>query len=254
MLSYGFWQRRFGGDPNILGRTLTLNADELRRRRRPAARLSLPRATLRSTFPSSNGTRSELRTREVAARDSTSSAVSSRASPSKRRRRRSPPSAARSPASIPKTNAGHGAKLVRMKDDMVEYIRPTLLLLVGRGRIRADHRLRQRRQSAAGALHGAQARVRHSRGAGRRTRARGAPAADGERPAVAGRRRDRPAAGALGNQPGAGRRAGQPAALRPKSESIPTSCSSRWRSRSSPACCSAWPRPSTARTRIRRNR
>ena len=31
----------------------------------------------------------------------------------------------------PKTNAGHGARLVRMKDDMVGYIRPTLLLLVG---------------------------------------------------------------------------------------------------------------------------
>jgi predicted permease len=31
----------------------------------------------------------------------------------------------------PKTNAGHGAKLVRMKDDMVGYIRPTLMLLAG---------------------------------------------------------------------------------------------------------------------------
>src|ERR1019366_9875500 len=31
----------------------------------------------------------------------------------------------------PKTNAGHGVKLVRMKDDMVRYIRPTLLLLAG---------------------------------------------------------------------------------------------------------------------------
>ena len=26
MLSYGFWERRFGGDQNILGKTLTLNA------------------------------------------------------------------------------------------------------------------------------------------------------------------------------------------------------------------------------------
>src|ERR1017187_8908064 len=31
----------------------------------------------------------------------------------------------------PATNAGHGAKAVRMKDDLVGYIRPTLLLLVG---------------------------------------------------------------------------------------------------------------------------
>jgi len=31
----------------------------------------------------------------------------------------------------PKSNAGHGAKLVRMKDDMVGYIRPTLPLLAG---------------------------------------------------------------------------------------------------------------------------
>ena len=26
MLSYGFWKQRFGGDPNIIGKTLTLNA------------------------------------------------------------------------------------------------------------------------------------------------------------------------------------------------------------------------------------
>src|ERR1017187_6883692 len=31
----------------------------------------------------------------------------------------------------PATNAGHGAVAVPMKDDMVRYIRPTLLLLVG---------------------------------------------------------------------------------------------------------------------------
>ena len=27
MLTYGMWQRRFGGDPNILGQSLTLNGD-----------------------------------------------------------------------------------------------------------------------------------------------------------------------------------------------------------------------------------
>src|SRR5207248_1644311 len=31
----------------------------------------------------------------------------------------------------PETNASHGARLVRMKDDMVAGIRPTLLMLVG---------------------------------------------------------------------------------------------------------------------------
>jgi hypothetical protein len=38
----------------------------------------------------------------------------------------------------PATNAGHGAKVVRMKDDMVQYIRPTLLLLAG-AVVRADY-------------------------------------------------------------------------------------------------------------------
>ena len=27
MLTYGLWQRRFGGDPNIIGRALAINGD-----------------------------------------------------------------------------------------------------------------------------------------------------------------------------------------------------------------------------------
>jgi predicted permease len=130
ILSHGFWQERFGSDPHILGRALTLNAVSCEVvgvmprdfRLSEDARVYVPI----EQWPSS----AELRTREthpglqVIGRLKTGVSVA----------------AARAEmASIsnglarqyPATNAGHGTNLVPMKGDMVRDVRSTLLLLVG---------------------------------------------------------------------------------------------------------------------------
>ncbi|MGA2150104.1 MAG: ABC transporter permease [Bryobacteraceae bacterium] len=129
MLSYGFWKGRFGGDPNILGKALTLNAV------RCAVTGVLPddfrfSENAKVYVPIEQWNSVEFRTREEHA----GLGVLGRLKPGV-----TIEAAQAEMASIcralgrqyPKTNAGHGAKLVRMKDDMVQNIRPTLLLLVG---------------------------------------------------------------------------------------------------------------------------
>ena len=129
MLTYGFWKQRFAADPNILGRPLTLNAMTCAVvgvlpadfRFRESARIYLPIEQYNSV---------ELRTREshpglrvigrlkpgitVAAAQSEMAAIAGGLA-----------------RQYPATNAGQTAKVVRMKDDMVGRIRPTLLLLLG---------------------------------------------------------------------------------------------------------------------------
>ena len=129
MLSNGFWKRRFGADPNILGKALTLNAASC------AVAGVLPadfRFSERAQVyvPIEQWNSVELRTRE--------------SHPGLRVIGRLKPGATIEAAQAeiasicnglarmyPKTNAGHGAKVVRMKDAIVGYIRPTLILLVG---------------------------------------------------------------------------------------------------------------------------
>jgi predicted permease len=129
MLTYGLWKQRFGGDSNILGRTLTLNAKNYTVigvlpsdfRFHGQAKLYVPLGQWDSV---------ELRDREdhpglrVVGRlklGVTMAAAQAEMT-----------SIARALAQkYPKTNAGEGATVVEMKDDMVGYIRPTLLLLLG---------------------------------------------------------------------------------------------------------------------------
>jgi putative ABC transport system permease protein len=129
MLSYSFWKRRFAADPNILGKTLTLSAASC------AVVGVLPRdfrfhEEARVYVPIEQWNAFELRSREshpglgVIGRlkpgvtmSATQAEMTSISGAIARR--------------YPMTNAGHGAKVVRMKDDMVGYIRPTLLLLAG---------------------------------------------------------------------------------------------------------------------------
>jgi len=129
MLSNGFWKGRLGADPNILGRVLTLNAMSC------AVVGVLPPdfrfgGNTRVYVPIEQWNSVELRTRE----SHPGLQVIGRLEPGA-----TIEAAQAEIASIcnglvrmyPKTNAGHGAKVVRMKDAIVGYIRPTLILLAG---------------------------------------------------------------------------------------------------------------------------
>jgi predicted permease len=129
ILSYGFWKGRFGADPNILGRVLTLNAASC------AVAGVLPagfrfRESAQVYLPIEQWTSAGLRTRD----DRPGLRVIGRLKPGA-----TIETAQADLASIcnalshqyPKTNAGHGARAVPMKDAIVGYIRPTLMLLAG---------------------------------------------------------------------------------------------------------------------------
>ena len=129
MLTDGFWKERFAADRNILGRTLTLNAVSC------AVVGVLPRDFRFSDkakiyVPIEQWNSVELRTREahpgLAVVGRLRSGVTRAAAQAEMT------SLCKGLArQYPMTNAGRGAKVVSMKDDMVAYIRPTLLLLAG---------------------------------------------------------------------------------------------------------------------------
>ena len=128
ILAYSLWQKRFGGDSHILGRTLTLNAKSYTVigvlppdfRFRGQSDLYVPLGQWDSV---------ELRDREnhpglhVVAR--LKPGVTMAAAQAEMT------SIARALAQkYPKTNAREGAAVVGMKEDMVGHIRPTLLMLL----------------------------------------------------------------------------------------------------------------------------
>ena len=129
MLTYGLWKKRFGGDPNILGKTMTLNAKNYTViavlpsdfRFRGQAELYVPLGQWdfvglrdRENHPGLDVV-ARLRPGVTLAAAQAEMTSIARALAQK----------------YPKTNAGEGATVVGMKDDMVGYIRPTLLLLLG---------------------------------------------------------------------------------------------------------------------------
>jgi predicted permease len=129
MLTYGLWERRFGGDPNILGKTLTLNAKSYvvigilpsDFRFRGQADVYAPLGQWRSVVLYDRENHPGLHVVGRLKRGVTMAAAQAEMA-----------SIARALAQkYPKTNAGEGATVVGMKDDMVGYIRPTLLLLMG---------------------------------------------------------------------------------------------------------------------------
>ena len=129
MLSYGLWKRRFGGDPAILGKAITLNAMSCTVvgvlpadfRFREEGALYVPLEQWNSV---------ELRNREVHAGLS----VVGRLKPGVTLVTAQAEMAFLGKAlaqQYPKANAGHGITVVEMKRDEVGSIRPTLLLLLG---------------------------------------------------------------------------------------------------------------------------
>jgi predicted permease len=128
MLTDGFWKRRFGGDPNILGKALTLNGAS-------CSVVGVLPADFRFSdgqiyLPMEHYVSAELRTRE----SHPGIVVVGRLKPGVTVQTAQAEIAAisgRLALQYPKTNAGHGGRIVPMKEDMVSSVRPMLLLLVG---------------------------------------------------------------------------------------------------------------------------
>jgi len=129
ILTYGFWKRRFAGDPRVLGRTMTLNARNytvvgvlgpgFRFRQQMDMLVVLGQWNAlelndRSTHPGLHAIgRLKPGVTEAAAQAEMNSIALHLA------------------RDFPKSNEGHGVAILPLKDDMVGYIRPTLLLLLG---------------------------------------------------------------------------------------------------------------------------
>ena len=129
ILNYAFWKRRFGGDPSVIGRTLTLNA-------RPYAVIGVMpqgfhfREMADLYIPIEQWNSIALRDREnhpglrvvgrlrpgvtMASAQADMDAIGRRLA-----------------EAYPKSNTGRGVIVAPTKDDMVGYIKPTLLMLLG---------------------------------------------------------------------------------------------------------------------------
>jgi len=129
MLTGGLWKRRFAADPNILGKTLTLNAKTYTVvgvlppdfQFPGQAELYAPLGQWRSVVLYDRQNHPGLHV--VGRLKSGVNMATAQAEMT---------SIARALAEkYPKSNAGEGATVMKMKDDMVGSIRPTLLLLLG---------------------------------------------------------------------------------------------------------------------------
>jgi len=129
MLTHAFWNQRFAADPNILGKTLTLNGASctvigvlpVDFRFQEDARVFVPIEQWNSVELGMRESHPGLRVVGRLKPGMTIAAAQSEMASL----------AAALALQYPKTNAGAGVKLVSMKDDLVSDIRPTLLLLAG---------------------------------------------------------------------------------------------------------------------------
>ena len=129
LLADGFWKRRFGASPAVLGKALTLNGASCSVIGVLPSSVSI-RRDADVYLPLELYTSVQLRDRDshpginvIARLKPGVSLANAQAEISA--------IAGRLALQYPKTNAGHGAHAVAMKEDMVGSIRPTLLLLLG---------------------------------------------------------------------------------------------------------------------------
>ena len=190
VLSHALWTRRFGSDPRIVGKTISLSGEPYtiigivgRRLRRLGVR-----AGTRRLYP--------IPARSAYHRPGP--LLRGRRSPEARRLARTGAGAAgaggrRVQAEVPERTPAWQRVLGPASE---RRARPgsasDAVAAARRGQLRASDRLRQCRQPAAGARHGAQARNRDSRRYRRRPRANRSTAAHRKRAAVVGGRRPRP--------------------------------------------------------------
>jgi putative ABC transport system permease protein len=132
VLSYGLWQRRFGGDPNIIGKTVSLSG-------RPYSIIGVMGADfhpLPSTLVSPEGQfyRPVAEAYDDAARDERHLRAIARLKPGvtvEQARTEANIIAQRLEQAHPLTNKGQGAYVVSITDEIIGGIRPTLLMIFG---------------------------------------------------------------------------------------------------------------------------
>jgi putative ABC transport system permease protein len=132
VLSYGLWQRRFGGDPNIVGKTVSLSG-------RPYHIVGVMDADfhpLPSTlvFPEGQFYRPVAETYDDSARDERHLRAIARLKPGvtvEQARAEASIIAQRLEQAHPLTNKDQGAEVVSITDEIVGGIRPTLLMIFG---------------------------------------------------------------------------------------------------------------------------
>ena len=264
VLGHGMWKRRFGGDPQIVGRTV---------------RLSNTVYTITGVMPPNF--QFPTRAFEFWSNFETTLAIVPQQAQNRslrifqavgRLRESLPPSQAqaeltaladRLAATYPDTNASVAMTLVSVRERLVGNVRGALAPCARRGRVPAVHRLRQRRQPDADAHDGTDPGARRARRARRRPRPNRTPVADREPADCQPRRRSRPRARALGT-PGAARarrrshsadrrRRARPPGPRRRRRRHPRRGAAR-RRRAGPAALDQWDRAGLERRRAQRRR
>ena len=129
VITDGFWKRRFGASPDILHKSLTLNGASCSVVGVLPASLSL-RRDAEVYLPLELYTSVELRNRDSHPGIMVIARLKPNVTPANAQAEIAA-IAGRLALQYPKTNAGHSARSVAMKEDLVSSIRPTLLLLLG---------------------------------------------------------------------------------------------------------------------------
>ena len=180
MLSYAAWQREFGGDPRVLGKTLRLNGEPWQVVGVLPRGFVGPMGDADLWLPLDLGPTLRDPIRARAGTGSASSAAWRRAPPSRARSASSPPSAADLAREHPDSDAGLASTAVSLRDAMVGDTRTPLLVLMASAGARAPDHLREPGRRAALAHPLAPQGVRRARGARRRARPARPPAAHRE--------------------------------------------------------------------------
>ena len=128
LLSYGLWQRRFGGDPNIVGKPLTLNSESYQVVGVMPARFQFPtndnQIWVPIAFTSEEAADREVKFLEVIARLKPGITLA-------QAQAEMTTIAARLQQQYPETNVDIGAAVTSLHEHLVGDIRPALLILLG---------------------------------------------------------------------------------------------------------------------------
>ncbi|HEV2860568.1 MAG TPA: ABC transporter permease [Pyrinomonadaceae bacterium] len=126
IISHGFWQRRFGGDPEVVGRQMTLDAEILDVVGVMPPEFQLPEET-ELWWANMDGSLATMRVRHFLR-------VVGRLKPGvpvEQARADFDTIARRLAEQYPETNTGYGVNVITLRDQFVGGVRPALLLLLG---------------------------------------------------------------------------------------------------------------------------